>query len=156
MTKYCWKCRNPIPNKILIDGKIHSLHNRKFCLVCSPFGEHNTRDLTKPPYERQYRIDICIKCGNKKKIHCKKMCSSCYTTIIRQNRIKRLKDMFGGKCSICGYNKCQQALCFHHINPDEKKMDFSGSRSWESLIEEANKCVLVCANCHAEIHGLGS
>lgn len=154
MTKICKKCGNIIPNRITIDGTLHSLHNRKFCLECSPFGKHNTRDLTKPlkPRKRQYKTDVCIKCGSTKKIHCKGMCSSCYTTIIRRTRIKRLKAMFGGKCSICGYSKCQQALCFHHTNPDEKEMGFGGSRSWKSLVKEASKCILVCANCHAEIH----
>ena len=70
---------------------------------------------------------------------------------IRQKAV----DYLGGKCSICGYNKCIEALEFHHKNPTEK--DFSISRkghcrSWERVKSEIEKCDLLCANCHREIH----
>lgn len=60
----------------------------------------------------------------------------------------------GGKCEICGYAKCKQALEFHHLTG---KKDFGISakgytRSWEKVQQEISKCVLVCANCHREIH----
>ena len=61
----------------------------------------------------------------------------------------------GNKCIICGYNKCQRALNFHHIDPSKKEFDLSSrglTRSWEKIKNEIEKCVLVCANCHAEIH----
>lgn len=74
---------------------------------------------------------------------------------------KRLKvkavEYKGGKCMYnnCGYNKCISALEFHHLNPNEK--DFSLSErgncvSWEKVKVELDKCILVCANCHREIH----
>ncbi len=60
----------------------------------------------------------------------------------------------GGKCSICGYNKdCPSAYCFHHTDPNTK--DFTISKyagSFEKIKLEADKCILVCANCHAEEH----
>lgn len=58
----------------------------------------------------------------------------------------------GGKCVICNYNKCKQALEFHHLN-GTKKFNISGShsRSWEAIKKELSKCILVCSNCHAEI-----
>jgi len=59
----------------------------------------------------------------------------------------------GGKCMFCGYNKCREALDFHHI--DKKKFGLSEkgmTRSWEKTKEELDKCILVCANCHREIH----
>ena len=65
----------------------------------------------------------------------------------------KLVEYKGGKCEKCGYNKCVDALDFHHRNPDEK--DFSiGGKSWsfERLKNEVDKCILVCANCHREIH----
>jgi hypothetical protein len=62
----------------------------------------------------------------------------------------------GGKCQCCGYNKYVGALEFHHINSEEKDFGISAkgyTRSWERVKEELDKCILVCANCHREIHG---
>jgi len=61
----------------------------------------------------------------------------------------------GGKCSICGYNKCVWALDLHHRDNSIKEFGLSVrglTRSWEKIKLEADKCVLVCANCHREIH----
>lgn len=62
----------------------------------------------------------------------------------------------GGKCEICGYDKNISALQFHHINPASKKFTLD-SRTIErkhdsEILEELNKCQLVCSNCHAELH----
>jgi len=61
----------------------------------------------------------------------------------------------GGKCELCGYDKCREALEFHH--QDNAKKDFGISykgitRSWKKIQQEIEKCTLVCANCHREIH----
>lgn len=61
----------------------------------------------------------------------------------------------GGKCEICGYDKCLGALDFHHLNPNEKDFSISDSSKYHNLEEmkkEVDKCILVCANCHREIH----
>ena len=62
----------------------------------------------------------------------------------------------GGKCEKCGYNKNIAALDFHHINPSEKSYQLDGRHlsncSMKSIIEESKKCILLCANCHREIH----
>jgi 5-methylcytosine-specific restriction endonuclease McrA len=58
----------------------------------------------------------------------------------------------GGKCMLCGYSRCTSALQFHHINPFEKDKDLSRYSSWKTAKEELKKCVLVCSNCHSEIH----
>lgn len=66
---------------------------------------------------------------------------------------KKLVDYKGGKCEKCGYNKCIEALEFHHNDPNEK--DFAISRksySYDRLKNEVDKCILVCSNCHREIH----
>lgn len=71
----------------------------------------------------------------------------------RKNRKKLLVEYLGGKCIRCGYNKCLEALDFHHKNPEEK--DFSLSSKWNNFkrcIEEVKKCILVCSNCHRELH----
>jgi len=65
-----------------------------------------------------------------------------------------LVNYFGGRCVRCGYNKCIQALDFHHRDPSTKKFRISGShcRSSKSIMEEALKCDLLCSNCHREVH----
>ena len=81
---------------------------------------------------------------------------------LKQAVSKRRKDIRqsaleykGGKCSICGYNKCVKALEFHHLESDKKDFGISAkgyTRSWDSIKEELNKCILLCANCHREVH----
>jgi len=75
-------------------------------------------------------------------------------------RRKELRDKainyLGSKCQICGYCKYGGALDFHHF--DEKSKNFGLSqkgmtRSWEKVKKELDKCILICANCHREIHG---
>jgi len=61
----------------------------------------------------------------------------------------------GNKCSICGYNKCIDALEFHHTDETNKKFGLSQkgmTRSWNKISLELDKCILVCSNCHREIH----
>lgn len=64
----------------------------------------------------------------------------------------------GGKCEICGYNKNLAALEFHHINPEEKEFQLDlrhlSNTNLDKLEKEINKCQLLCANCHREIHNL--
>ena len=57
-------------------------------------------------------------------------------------------------CSICGYNKCNRSLEFHHRDPNEKDFGISSSKvlSWDKIKIELDKCDLVCSNCHGEIH----
>jgi hypothetical protein len=60
----------------------------------------------------------------------------------------------GGKCQICGYNKCHGALEFHHRDPSEKDFTIAKicARKWEFLKQELDKCDLLCSNCHREVH----
>lgn len=79
----------------------------------------------------------------------------------RSSRLKRLSDCknkVGSCCKVCGYDRCQQALELHHKNPQEKSFDVSDAIyhkirvSDEDILIELNKCVLLCANCHRELH----
>lgn len=54
-------------------------------------------------------------------------------------------------CQFCGYNKCVSALDFHHIG-EGKEFDVSQCSSLEKIKEEIKKCVVLCRNCHAELH----
>ena len=61
----------------------------------------------------------------------------------------------GGSCQICGYSKSQRALCFHHIDPAIKSFGISAkgiTRAWHKVRAELDKCILLCSNCHAEVH----
>ena len=78
------------------------------------------------------------------------------STFMIDNR-KKLKikavEYKGGCCVFCNYSKCYTALSFHHIDADLKDFQISGTnRSWENIKKELDKCILVCNNCHAEIH----
>ena len=74
----------------------------------------------------------------------------------RRKEIRKMAlEYKGNKCAICGYNKCIKALEFHHINNDGKDFGISAkgyTRSWEAVKNELDKCVLLCANCHREVH----
>jgi transcription elongation factor Elf1 len=57
-------------------------------------------------------------------------------------------------CKVCGESE-PSCLDFHHINPKTKKFSIGSqvqSQTVESLIEEINKCVVLCANCHRKLH----
>ena len=74
----------------------------------------------------------------------------------RRNNKLKLIEYKGGKCSICGYNKkIPGAYEFHHSDPNAKDFGISGhgyTKGIELLKKEVDKCILVCGNCHAEIH----
>ena len=67
-----------------------------------------------------------------------------------------LVDEAGGACVLCGYDRFAGALQFHHVDPSTKRFDLSlkgVARSLDTVREEAQKCVVLCANCHAEVEG---
>lgn len=75
--------------------------------------------------------------------------------IARRRQVKEqlIRDA-GGKCSRCGYNKCVGALEFHHVEPEKKEYAISTSGKtlgYKTMKKEAEKCVLLCANCHREV-----
>lgn len=88
--------------------------------------------------------------------HCKKCSSERINK--RREKLKLLAiNYLGGKCIAdgCGYNKCLAALEFHHKDPSKKDFGISKggiNKSWEKLKTELDKCVLLCSNCHKEIH----
>ena len=74
----------------------------------------------------------------------------------RRNKLRQMAFEYkGGKCVICGYNKCLRALVFHHLDPKTKSFGISErgfTRSWDSIKAELDKCVMLCSNCHMELH----
>ena len=154
----CKKCNIYFKNRITIDGKEHSIAGRKYCLVCSPFGGNNRLKLESEVLQ-QGLVHKCVDCG-KEYIYQRnaglttKHCNSCLTTL--RHRELKIKGVgyLGGKCCICGYNKCLASMDFHHIDETQKKFTIGSSfnRSWLKIKNELDKCVVLCRNCHGEYH----
>lgn len=116
----------------------------------------------------------CIVCGKELKGSQRKFCSAvCKQKDYYNNKggnsnssyrqfLKSLKrklefvELKGGKCEICGYDKNLSSLEFHHVDPSLKKYRLDGrflaNASYEKILEEVDKCMLVCSNCHKELH----
>ena len=78
----------------------------------------------------------------------------------QKNRRIRRKQVWiklrGSKCQICGYNKCLTALDFHHLDKNTKEFSIANGyrirKKEDEIIKEIEKCVLLCSNCHHEVH----
>ena len=74
----------------------------------------------------------------------------------RRKQLRRQSIQYkGGRCEICGYRRCLEALEFHHRESSRKDFGISSkgyTRSWKKVREELDKCILLCANCHREVH----
>ncbi|KFZ25998.1 MAG: hypothetical protein KQ78_01975 [Candidatus Izimaplasma bacterium HR2] len=100
---------------------------RKYCFECSPSTKNGEGEK-----ERQ--------------VHNK--------TVLRRAMKKQAVKIKGGKCSKCNYDKCIDALEFHHLDPaiKESGLGNGNTRSWDKYKKELEKCILLCANCHREEH----
>jgi hypothetical protein len=158
-----------------INGTIHHLHCRKFCLQCSPFKTHNTKNLINKEYKQVYiekdgiKYKLCPECEQYLEInsenyyitnsgkfhHYCKPCGKKRASKSQKNMKLKSIEYLGGKCSICGYSKYYGSLDCHHKDPTKKDFSISDGRCYdfEKLKLELNKCILVCRNCHGEIHG---
>lgn len=160
----CKKCNSQIPTSAIIDGKRRRLEKRKYCLTCLPFGTPRTRGLysPNPVYENlEYEKLKCSTCPRvydyhhkDPKGHTRTKCNSCLVNHRRFDLKKKCVEYKGGKCERCDYNKSQRALSFHHKDESQKDFGISGKHcyTWERVKNELDKCIMVCANCHMEIH----
>jgi hypothetical protein len=87
----------------------------------------------------------------------KYQCKACWNKRTYQASRDKLDQLIadrGGCCERCGYSKCNAALQWHHMDPTQKEFGISSKRGSpvESLKKEIDKCTLLCANCHAEVH----
>lgn len=137
LKKYNLSTKNKPCNK----GAGAVLPDRKICSKCkndkpnSEFWKRNNRD---------YQLhSMCKDCNLKDRLS-------------RQRDFKQqCVDYKGGECQCCGYNNCNHALDFHHIDPKTKSFGIAKQRRTKvnkKILEELDKCVLVCSNCHREIH----
>jgi hypothetical protein len=86
---------------------------------------------------------------------CGPRCKNRFFVAQRRKALKQQAvDYKGGRCAICDYDRCLDALSFHHLD-GEKEFGIAAkgyTRSWSAVKAELSRCILVCANCHAEIH----
>jgi len=137
------------------------------CLDCGNIIQNSSIRCLKCNYERRKYLTslkdkncLCKECG-KKYIYkgssggsTKNLCTSCKLRAYARSNKQKAIDYKGGYCQICGYNKCNQALVFHHINPNEKEFSISekAHHSLKNIKLELDRCILLCCRCHAEIH----
>jgi hypothetical protein len=114
--------------------------------------------------------NICRVCESpltgRQKIFCSARCKNVSTNNRHQNYVSQqqrgrqrrqlLIQEKGGCCERCGYGHNAAALAFHHPDPSSKSFGIDlrkcSNTSWQILLAEASKCVLLCLNCHAEVH----
>jgi transposase len=91
--------------------------------------------------------------GSCRRLRCKRCRSEAVAR--RRRRVKQiLVEELGGRCALCGYDNCVAALEFHHLDPVAKSFGLAErgvTLGIDRIREEARKCVLLCATCHAEV-----
>jgi len=116
---------------------------------------------------------MCLRCVNcqqplqgKQTKYCSRSCKNAFTNQVHQSylaqqkrgrlRKLRLVELGGGSCSRCGYARNYAALEFHHLDASTKGFALDlralSNRRWQHILIEVKKCVLLCSNCHAEVH----
>lgn len=121
----CNTCQKSFPVRDVLDGKEIHQGQRKRCLACNP----------RRPSQAN---------GSKNG-----------KAVVNWRKRTKAKAVIykGGACLICGYNRCIKSLVFHHIDPTRKDFAIAGKcLKWETIRVELDKCVLLCANCHVEVH----
>lgn len=112
------------------------------------------------------KIITCVVCGKpligRQMRYCSVTCKNSINQSYRLQQARGWKRKFlcvkklGGCCSICGYKKNFAALTFHHKNPKKKHFQLDtrslSNRNMSVINLELKKCILVCNNCHAELH----
>lgn len=121
-------------------------HHREVVRGAKERGDHEViLECAVHGVVRHVRRDTGYRCA---------LCRSADVTA-RRRRVKRiLLNEAGGACVLCGYDRCVAALHFHHLDPEAKRFGVGArgvARSLAAARAEARKCVVLCANCHAEV-----
>jgi len=178
----CSTCQIEFPSSVSVNGKRYFFNKRKQCLACLPSAKFGNTfpepvHIHKSSSSKSFIPNklFCLECskeliGNQIR-YCSTKCRRNYrfgvgTKVYQKKReLRKLKEAnlkiklvetFGGCCKTCGYDKNYSALEFHHIDPLTKKYSLRSNTlirlDWNSCIEEARKCILMCSNCHKEHH----
>lgn len=168
MFRSCEKCDKEFDIRVEVNSKKHYLYKRKLCFDCSPYKQGSSAYYEWLRSQQQSKIcsgckldlpidkfylrkseggknkpqSLCIECNNRRAAE-------------RSGSFKEWAVEYkGGKCVRCGYDRCLDALQFHHRGHSTKEVTPAKMKLWsrEKAQLELDKCELVCANCHAEIH----
>lgn len=143
-TGYCNQCRGRHVPRCSLCGQATKPDGEHDCKNIDVRGERRCEcgtPLNNVGWERW--STVCRRCSKRK-----------WREIERQER-HRLRQEFGGKCCRCGYDRCQAALHFHHVDASEKydwNVKGKGGASIREVREHPERFQLVCACCHIEIH----
>lgn len=114
----------------------------KICLESKPLTEFYSNGF-QPNGKAKHKPN-CSTCENRRRL------TNHYT------KLKSILEELGQKveCALCGYNKNWSSLCFHHLDDDTKEFEINKAKtaSKERVKTEIEKCVLLCHNCHMEVH----
>lgn len=164
--KFCLICDKEIPFKIEINGEIvERVYKRKHCYDCHAYQGKDKELINYHCYKDEY---YCIKCDTtktkdkfyldrdgKRTFHYCRDCQKSYVIMKQQSFKAQCVEYKGGKCEICGYDKCLGAMDFHHLDPNKKDFAVSGCNTIIMTLkikDELDKCQLLCSNCHREFH----
>ena len=171
MGRICEKCEKEFKTSIKIDGRWRFSNTRRFCYACSPFGAHNTRDLTHVKSDSDGKeCCICMTTKPVTEFYAAKRSNGSIKTFsyciqcelkrqsdkMRAFKVKCLEYKKTFACQICGYDKYIGALEFHHRDKSTKFDSIASlkrTKNWSVICAELDKCDVLCANCHREQHG---
>jgi len=156
-TKICVQCKKPFRLNIIRNGiPIRLYDGCDSCPTCKPNPDKNEMHFSNVGMWFQ-----CMDCkkpyqyvaagGNSNSV---KRCGRCNRKFGRHNRKIAIITQYGGKCQLCGYDRHIDILVFHHKNPKHKDFAIGNKlgRCDSYLAKELKKCILLCPNCHAEVH----
>ena len=164
--KTCRNCGNEFPSTINIDGISRNISKRQYCLECSPFGKRNRKILERGVSAENTKL--CFMCEQikpadefypkRKTKTLSAYCKICSGIESKARQAKFKKDCLsykGEQCVNCGYDRCDAALDFHHLDKSKKEFSISNLRFYkmnDKVKSELDKCVVLCSNCHREVH----
>jgi hypothetical protein len=143
--KTCEACGAKFPRRTVVGGLLRNLQRRRFCLGCSPFGQHNSSVVPPGSVSTAELAELRRKKRNAKTYR--------YQKKMRVRLRGELLTSRGGQCEDCRYHRAAAALEFHHRDARTKDFTMSSVSTVPARIwTEAAKCDLLCANCHRRRH----
>src|SRR5438552_1999738 len=176
----CQKCGAIFPRQLRVGDRRLDLRGRKHCLDCRPHRAlRGPRKAVLRP-AKQLTCELCgtifaakqVIAGKLRSLYRRRFClewANCHrlrhareaaqdvarVVELRRELKMRAVALFGGACRGCGCSYAPAAFDFHHLDAGAKGYGISSDgiyRSWEETLQELRKCVMLCANCHAEVH----
>lgn len=139
----------------------------KTCRGCTKHGSTRLKAQQQRHFLAKTGRKKCTKCGeikpltefdslgkdsNIRQVYCKECTTAISVKFTKEKKNRALFHYGSRACDRCGYDTYEGALDFHHRDPSEKEFGIAGVPT-SKLAEEVDKCVLLCANCHRELHG---